>query len=76
MERVQLLRQFEEIVEVPSGSLNGNEPLETLEQWDSLAMMSFIALASEQGNSSLSPRELAKCATVDDLLGMAGAPKS
>jgi acyl carrier protein len=76
MDRVQLLRQFDEIVELPAGSLNGSESLETLERWDSLAMMSFIALASEQCGAALSPRELAKCTTVNDLLALAGAPNS
>lgn len=76
MDRVQLLREFDEIVELPAGSLNGSEPLETLEHWDSLAMMSFIALASEHCGAALSPRQLANCATVNDLLKMAEAPNS
>lgn len=76
MDRDQLLRQFDEIVELPTGSLNGSERLESLEHWDSLAMMSFIALASEHCGTTLSPRQLAKCATVEDLLTLAEAPHS
>jgi acyl carrier protein len=71
----EFLSEFQEILELPPGSLQGSEFLSDLEQWDSLAMMSFIALASEKCGVTLSPRHLLACRTVDELLGTAGLSK-
>lgn len=70
MDMPQRLLQLDEILELKPGTLKGDEQLADLEQWDSLAMMSFIALASEQG-VALSPRQFARCNTVNDLLLLA-----
>jgi acyl carrier protein len=75
MNHDEFLSEFQEILELPPGSLQGSEPLSDLEQWDSLAMMSFIALASEKCGVTLSPRQLLGCQTVDDLLAVAKATK-
>ena len=47
MERSELLQELEELLELDSDSLKGNETLESFESWDSLAVISFIALADE-----------------------------
>ena len=70
------LSEFQEILELPHGSLQGSELLSDLEQWDSLAMMSFIALASDKCGVTLSPRQLLSCQTVDELLAIAHVSKS
>jgi acyl carrier protein len=76
MNHDELLSEFQEILELPPGSLQGGERLSDLEQWDSLAMMSFIALANEKCGVTLSPRQLLGCQTVDDLMAMAQVSKS
>ncbi|HYV64575.1 MAG TPA: acyl carrier protein [Bryobacteraceae bacterium] len=75
MDRKELLHQFETLLERPAGSLNGSEALETLEQWDSMSTMGFIAMVAEHG-VTLSPRQFVNCRTVDDLLNLTGIPKS
>lgn len=73
MDRQQLLLQLDEMLELPAGTLKGDEELADLEQWDSLAMMNFIALASEHYNVTLSPRLFANCTTVNDVIALTGA---
>jgi acyl carrier protein len=73
MNRKDFLAQLDEILELPSGTLTGAEPLADLEHWDSLAMMNFIALASDRCGVTLSPRKIASCASVSDLLQLAGS---
>ena len=72
MTREEFLTQLDELLELPAGTLKGDEKLEDLERWDSLAMVSFIALADEHCNMRLSPRQFVSCNTVNDLVQLAG----
>lgn len=72
MTREEFLTQLDELLELPAGTLKGDEKLEELERWDSLAMVSFIALADEHCNMRLSPRQFVTCNTVNDLVQLAG----
>jgi acyl carrier protein len=67
MTYAEFLTSLEELVEAPAGSLKGTQKLEDLEQWDSVSMVSFLALAEEKSGIQLAPRQLTACATVDDL---------
>jgi acyl carrier protein len=72
MTRDEFLLAMDEALEVPGGTLKGPEKLEDLDNWDSVAMMSFIALVnSNNSNLKLSPRQITSCDTVDDLLKLA-----
>jgi acyl carrier protein len=66
----EFLSEMDEILELPAGTLAGPEPLEQLEQWNSTAMISFIALADTNG-ARVSARQVAGCATVRDLMRLA-----
>jgi acyl carrier protein len=70
MIREEFLRELDDILGLASGTLNGSEKLEELEQWNSIAIISFIALADNSG-TTVSPRLVAKCATINDLLDLA-----
>ena len=74
--RVEFLNSLSEILEVPAGSLTGDERLEDLEDWTSMAMVSFIAFAHEHFGKTLSPRLFATCDTVDDLGKLVGITDS
>lgn len=74
MSREEFLLQLDEVLELPAGSLRGPEKLEELEQWDSSAVIGFIALADDHNGVTISPRKIADCATVDDLLRLAQVP--
>jgi len=73
MEKSQFLIGLDEILELPSGTLTGAESLEDYPLWDSTAIISFMALADSSG-VRLSPREVAGCNTVNDLLRIAKLP--
>ena len=72
MDRQNLLLLLDGLFEVPAGSLKGPESLEDLPLWDSLGVMSFIALASEHCDVTLSPLKIVNCKTVNDLLDLVG----
>lgn len=72
MSTPEFLAKVDEILELPAGTLKGAEKLEELENWDSVAMVSFIALADERNGARLNVKQLAACETIDDLLKLAG----
>lgn len=63
-------------MELAPGALNGSEALAGLESWDSLAVMSFIALVDEHCGSTVAPKQIAACRTVNDLVTLAGCAVS
>jgi len=71
MTREEFLLEMDNILELPSGSLRGPEKLENLEQWNSVAMISFLALADTNNGARLAPRQIVNCVTIDDLLQLA-----
>jgi len=64
--------QLDNILELPSGTIKGDEGLENLPAWDSLAVLSFIAMADEKLKVQFSARDIAACTTVADLARLAG----
>jgi acyl carrier protein len=72
MSRAEFLNHLTEILEVPAGSLTGDERMEDLEDWTSMAMVSFIAFAHEHFGKTLSPRQFGACDTVEDLGKLVG----
>lgn len=62
---------MDELLELDPGTLTGLEKLEELEQWNSMAMIGFIALVDTNNGLKLSPRQIAACSTVADLLQLA-----
>ena len=70
MDRQTFLTQLDELLELPAGTLKGPEKLEDLENWNSMAIVGFIALVDENFNQTLSPRQFGNCDTVDDLLAL------
>lgn len=70
MKREEFLLEIDEILGLRPGTLKGNEKLEDLENWDSTALISLIALA-ESRNVSIAPEDVVDCSTVADLLRLA-----
>jgi acyl carrier protein len=70
MTRTIFLRMFEETIMAAPGSLTGNESLEALKDWDSLAVVVFIAQADDHFSISLSGDDILRCRTVNDLSGL------
>jgi acyl carrier protein len=59
--------ELDEVLELAPGTLQGGEALEGLEGWDSVAVITFIALADSQYGVVLPPTEIAACRTVSNL---------
>ena len=72
MTKREFLSELEEILEADPGSLKGDEPLPGLEGWDSLAVVSLIAMVDEQFGMTLSPKKIAKAGSVADIIGLLG----
>jgi acyl carrier protein len=76
MQNAEFLALLDELLELPAGTLKGPEALESFEAWDSLAVLSFIALVDEHYGVTVAPKQIAACKTVDDLLGLANGSVS
>jgi acyl carrier protein len=76
MNRDKFLLEMDEILDLPAGTLRGNEKLEELPNWDSTSLITFIALAETNNGVSISPGQIVTCSTVADLLRLAQAESS
>ena len=72
MTRAKFLLEMDEILGLPAGTLRGDEKLEELQTWDSIALINLIVLAETQTNASITPDLVVTCNTVADLLRLAG----
>ena len=67
MTREELLAGLSELLETDS-PLTGSEELDGLDSWDSVAVVSFMAMADDRCGVTLAPKAIYACNTVDDLL--------
>ncbi|QPJ64084.1 MAG: acyl carrier protein [Candidatus Nitrohelix vancouverensis] len=57
----------EELLELDKGALKGNEPLDSLEDWDSLAIIGFLAMTDRHFGVAVEPESVMSCKTLDQL---------
>jgi len=60
--------KLEFILELEPNTINGTESLDGLEGWDSLAKLSFIAMADAELDTIVSAKALLACKTVAELV--------
>ena len=75
MSKAQFLDHLSEILEVPAGSLTGDEKLSDMEEWNSLTMLTFVTFGDEHFGKTLSPRQFVTCDTVADLGTLLGVER-
>lgn len=68
MTRDEFLAEVDQLVYLEPGTLKGPEKLEDLDQWTSIAIVGFIALADTYNGTQLGMTQIARCSTVEDLL--------
>lgn len=68
MELTKKLSLIEEILDVEEGSLTAETPLDSVEEWDSIARLSLIAMLDDEFGKSISSKELKALRTVADIL--------
>lgn len=72
MDRQDFLLALDDMLELAPGTLTGDAVLEDLDGWDSLAVISFIALVDERLGLVVEGERLTHARTVDDLIALAG----
>lgn len=70
MNKQEFIILLEGIVEAEPGTITGNELIELIPGWDSLAIVSFIAMIDESLGITLSPKKIADAKSVDDLIAL------
>lgn len=64
------LRSIDEVLELPLGSLSGDERLSELPGWDSVAVISFLAMADERFQATIQIDRIRDCKIVADLIAL------
>jgi len=69
MNEAEILSEIAQVLEVSTQSLKLSDDLQS-RNWDSLALVSFMAVMDEKYHVVLPARELGKVRSVADLLGL------
>ena len=72
MDKALFLQKLDEVMTLPKGTIKGDETLSALKSWDSVALMSFIALLDEDFKIRVTGKQVMQCQTVADLVTLAG----
>jgi acyl carrier protein len=72
MDAKEFITEIENLLEMDPGSLSLDTQLVETGKWDSLAFVSFLAIADSQFNARVEPVALRKCQTVGDLMKLIG----
>ena len=72
MNTSEFLGELEEALEVPAGTFRLDDLLAASGYWDSMAALTFMALADQRLDASVSGSQLKECKTVRDLVGLLG----
>ena len=75
MTKQEFYAELDNVLELRPGTIQGKENLAEMESWDSLAMLSFLAMADSKLDTSVPGEVLEKCRTVGDLLALFPAEK-
>ena len=61
------IQKFEEVLELPNGTINPNDNFRDYEEWDSLALLSLMAMLEDEYNTTIPRDSFQKINTVQDL---------
>lgn len=68
MTGAEFLAEFEQMMKMPPGSLEGKENLVDLPEWDSLQLLNFLVLVDRKLHVEINHEEVVKAETVGDLM--------
>jgi len=74
MSRQDILMELEKLMELEPGTLTGTESLDNLPTWDSLAILTCIAVFQQRTGVVLDSAKLLQARTVDDLVHVVPGP--
>jgi acyl carrier protein len=66
----EFLRTLEQALEIDPGKITGQEALADTEWWDSMAALTFMAVADQELHVTISGAQLQQCKTVPQLLAL------
>ncbi len=72
MDKSQFIAAVAEILEIDAGGLSGSEVLEDVGNWDSLSIISFVAMVDSELNQVVDPEKLKQAKTFNDLATLVG----
>lgn len=64
------LSLLENIMDLDEGTLTADTVLADLDEWDSLSVLSFVALMDEQFSKNIAGKDALACNTVGELMAM------
>jgi acyl carrier protein len=67
IEHADFLLQMDELLDQQARTLTGSEPLNAIERWDSVALVTFLAMVDERYERNVQAAAVSKCKTIDDL---------
>lgn len=70
MTRAEFHAAIAEMLDCEASEVHGDSVLKELPNWDSLAVLSFVALADSQLGTVVAGEDLIRCRTVDDLAAL------
>jgi acyl carrier protein len=70
MPKDQFLRHIEKILDIEPNALLGPECLSDTKEWDSTAIIDFMAMVDKHAGAILSVDAIVSCATYDDLFAL------
>ncbi|WP_150100252.1 hypothetical protein [Nitratidesulfovibrio vulgaris] len=70
MDREQILRELESLLNLSSNSLTVETELQNVRAWDSIAVLGVISLADEINGRDLSPWDFKNIHTVNDIIDL------
>ena len=62
--------KLDEVLDIPAGTVQPGQALDTLESWDSVAVLAFIAMADAEYGVTVPAKDIPECRTVDDLANL------
>jgi len=72
MKKETFLHKLDDVMSLPKGTIQGDESLGALKGWDSVALMSFIALLDEELEIRVTGKQVMQCQTISELVTLAG----
>jgi len=70
MNELDKIKIIEEIMELDDGSLSMKDELDTYEEWDSLAVLSFIAVMDSRFGKTIKTHDMKNVKTVEDICNL------
>lgn len=61
------IKKIEDVFEMPNGSINPNDNFREYQEWDSLALLSLMAMLEDEYNSTISRDNFQRLLTIEDL---------